>query len=141
MATTRLALWGRLSSLCASDPFRLVQAQSPFDFTAQPTGQIDQVFRLTVTQEAVIGGLNFIEDRTDLFELWIARKQLNNPQEAYGFLLTDVTSITAAIARDGAETSGEYNLVDGGSVEFSHETGKEYAVARLALPINYESTL
>ena len=141
MATTRLALWNRLSSLCAGDPFYLTQAQAPFDFTAQPTGQIDQVFRITAAQESVIGGTNFSEDRVDLFEVWIARKQMNEPQAAYGLLLADVSSLTAAVARDGAQVSGEYNLVDGGSAVIEHEVGKEYAVARFSLLLTYEATL
>jgi hypothetical protein len=141
LATTRVALLGRINSLCASDPFRFVQAVSPFDFDKQPTGQIDGVFRLTVTANAVIGGMNFTEDRTDTFELWVARLLNNEPQGALEQLVTDVTSLHAAIVRDGVVTSGEYNVVDGDAAEVTHEPGRAYAVARLTLPINYEATL
>lgn len=141
MATTRAALWGRLNSLCASDPFLFLRAQTPFDFTLQPGGLIDGVFRIEVQQESVIGGMGFTEERTDTFDIWLARAQNNAPQDMYEQLLTDVTSLTAAIVRDGAEVSGEYALVDGGGAEIKHEDGRAYAVARLTLPLNYEGTL
>jgi hypothetical protein len=141
MATDRATLWARVNSLCVGDPFRLVQGLTPFDFDHQPSGRIDQVFRIEVQEQGVTGGLNFSEDRTDLFTIWLARKQNADSNEMYRLLLTDVTSLTAAIARDGATGGGDYAVLDGGGVSFQHESGKEYAVARLALPINYESQL
>ncbi len=138
---TRAELLSRVTSLCASDPFNFTQAQSPFSFELQPSGQIDQVFRIDVKQEAVIGGLNFSEDRVDIFDIFLARKQFQSPNDARLLLVADMSSLTAAIARDGVSVSGAYNLVDGGAAEVQPEDGAEYVVARLALPLNYESTL
>ncbi len=141
MATSRVALLDRLNSLCASDPFQLVQAISPFDFDQQPTGQIDQVFRITAETQGVIGGFRFSEERTDLFTIWLARKHNAAPQAAYAALVTDVRDLFAAIVRDGAIGGGDYAVEDGDAASFEHEPGLEFAVARLAVPINYEAQL
>jgi hypothetical protein len=141
MATTREVLVDRLNSLCADDPFRYTQAISPFDFTKQPTGQIDQVFRIEIEAQSVIGGLNYSEDRTDLATVWVARKHQSAHHVAYRLLEVDVTSLTSAIVRDGSTGGGDFSVPDGGGVSFQHDGGVEYAVARLQLPINYESQL
>jgi len=138
---SRDGIVSRVNSLCASVPFVFGLSVSPFDFDHQPTGNIDQVSRVTVEGQSVIGGLNFSEERTDLVTIWIARKQTAAPQSAYHLLLTDVTSLTAAVTRDGATGGGDYAVLDGGGVSFEHEDGREFAVARLSLPINYETQL
>lgn len=139
MATTREALWGRITSLCVDSAF--VRAHSAFDFDAQPTTLIDGAFRITVEAGPVVGGIGFHEERTDLITIWIARKHAADPQVAYERLLTDVSSLTVAVIRDGAEVSGEYSVPDGATVGIEHENGREFAVARLALPVNYEVEL
>jgi hypothetical protein len=141
VATTRGVLLARINSLCADDPFRLVQAVTPFDFDHQPSGRIDQVFRIEAQTQEVSGGTNYSEDRTDLFTVWVARKQNAAPHVAYGLLVTDVTSLTAAIVRDGSTGGGDFHVPDGWAVSFQHTDGHEFAVARLALPINYEAQL
>lgn len=141
MPTRREVLTDRINSVCAATPFRFTQAKSPFDFTKQPTGQIDQVFRVEMQAESVIGGLNYSEDRTDLAVIWIARKHQSAHQVVYRALETDVTSLTSAIVRDGSTGGGDFHVPDGGGVSFQHDPGLEYAVARLAIPINYESAL
>lgn len=141
MATTRVDLLNRLNSLCASEPFLLTQAHDPFDFKTQPTGVIDAAFRIEVEKAEVIGGLNFSSDDTDQFVIWVARKHNAEPQGAYRLLVRDVTSLTAAIVRDGATDGGDYAVPDGGGVSFQHDAGLAYAVARLAIPINYEVQL
>jgi hypothetical protein len=141
MPTTRLELLNRISSLCVGDPFRMTEAGDWNDFDKQPTGTIDQAFRIIAAQESVIGGTNYSEERTDLFTVWVARKQNADPLASRRLLVTDVTSLTAAIVRDGSTGGGDYAVLDGGSAEIEHESGKEYAVARLALLINYEATL
>jgi hypothetical protein len=141
MATTRELMLDRLNSLCADDPFRFVQAQSPFDFTNQPSGVIDQVYRIEIEASSSIGGTNFSEETTDLATIWIARKHQTAHHVSYRQLVTDITSLRSAIVRDGATGGGDYGVPDGGGVSFQHDTGKEYAMARLSLPINYESEL
>lgn len=139
--STRDGIVSRLNSLCAAAPFVFGSSVSPFDFNHQPSGNIDQVSRVTVEGQSVIGGLNFSEERTDLVTIWVARKQTAAPQAAYRLLVVDVTSMTAAVTRDGATGGGDYAVLDGGGVSFEHEDGREFAVARLSLPINYETQL
>ncbi len=137
----RSDLIDRINSVCASDPFRFTQALSPFDFTKQPTGAIDQVFRVEVEGSSVIGGLNYSEDRTDLATVWVARKHLSEHNALYRLMETDITSLNAAIIRDGSTGGGDFHVPDGGSFELRHDPGLEYAVARLQLLINYETDL
>lgn len=138
MATTIDVVRDRISSVCASAPFDFSSAVTPFDFNQQPTGMIDGVFRLTSESDEVIGGFNYSEERTDLVDVWIARKQASAPDVAYRQLLTDATSVRAAVIRDG--TPGDYFVPAGrGRHVINHETGREYAVLRLSLPVNYEA--
>lgn len=140
MATTIDVLRDRVASICAGDPFGLTLAATPFSFELQPTGVIDGVFRLTSESDQVIGGFNYSEERTDTIELWVARKQAGEPDAMYRALLTDATSIRAAVIRDGT-TSGEYHVpAERGGFSQRHDAGREYAVLRLSLPINYEAT-
>jgi hypothetical protein len=142
MPTTRMALLARVTSLCCAAPFALTRATVPFDFKQQPTGGIDRCVRIEDEHRSVIGGFNFSEDRTALFHIWIARKYLADPHATYAALQTDVTSLTSAIVRDGAVGGGDYAVLDDGmGVSFQHDTGQEYALARLSLPINFESVL
>jgi len=142
MATTIAVLRDRIASVCARSPFTLTQAATPFDFDLQPTGQIDGVFRLTSEAGDVIGGFNYSEERTDRVEIWIARKQAASPGGAYRLLLADATSIRAAVIRDGVTGGGDYHVPpDGAGMSINHDPGREYAVLRLTLPINYEATV
>jgi hypothetical protein len=137
MSTTMDVLRDRATSVCAGLGF--VQAQTPFDFELQPTGAIDGVFRLEVQSGSVIGGFNFSEERTDLITVWVARKQSADPTAAYGLLVTDATSLRAAVIRDG-HASGEYFVPAEGAVwDVAHEDGREYAVLELTIPANYEA--
>jgi hypothetical protein len=141
MATTRALMLARINTVCASDPFRFTQALSPFDFTKQPTGVIAQVFRVEMQSQNVIGGFNYSEDRTDVATIWIARKHQTAHQDVYRLLVTDVTSLTSAITRDGSTGGGDFAVPDGGGASFRHDGGVEFALARLELLINYESQL
>jgi hypothetical protein len=142
MATTIDVIRDRIASLCAGTPFSFVQAVTPFDFDLQPTGQIDGVFRLTSDAGSVIGGFNYNEEREDRLDIWLARKQGVTPQTTYRTLLTDISSLRAAVIRDGATGGGDYTVPDDGSgFSIRHDDGREYAVLRLTLPVNYEATI
>lgn len=142
MPTTIDALRDRVASVCARAPFNLIQAVTPFDFTLQPTGQIDQVFRITSRFDGVVGGFNYSEERTDLVEIWVARKQAAAPGTAYRTLLTDASSLRAAVIRDGATGGGDYSVPDGGAgFSVDHDPGHEYAVLRVTVPVNFDATL
>lgn len=139
MPTTREELWGRITSLCVSAGF--APSVTPFDFDQQPTGVIDGAVRVTIEGQQTIGGFAFSEERTDLVTIWIARPHRETLTEAYEALLTDVSSLTRAVIRDGARGGGDYAVPDGGTVAIEHENGREFAVARLGLPVNYEVQL
>jgi hypothetical protein len=132
----------RLASVCASSPFAFTQAQEPFSFDRQPTGGIDQVFRIESEGQGVIGGFNFSEERTDLMRIWVARQQAGNPEQTYQRLQVDARSLRAAMVRDGLENGGDYGVPDSGEgVAITNERGKEYAVLRLTVPVNYEASI
>lgn len=140
MAQTIDVIRDRVASVCASAPFAFMQAMTPFDFDLQPTGMIDGVFRLTSQTGSVIGGFNYSEERTDLVDIWVARKQKADPQSAYRQLLTDASSLRAAVIRDGVSNGGDYHVpADGAGVSIDHESGREYAVLKLTIPLNYEA--
>lgn len=141
MATQCNVVRDRIASVCAGAPFQFVEAETPFDFTLQPTTQIDQVFRITAESESVIGGFNYTEERTDRIEIWVARKQAGAPNTAYTTLVTDASSLRAAIIRDGATGGGDYIVPDGTAFSLQHDTGHEYAVLRLHIPVNYEAVV
>lgn len=140
MATTRSAILARVNSVCAGSPFVFIQAVSPFDFTQQPTGQIDRVFRVLIEQGEVVGGFSYTEERTDQVTIWIARKQNADAQAAYDTLLTDVSSLRSAVIHSGV-LIGDFSVPDGGSAQVEHEAGREFAVAQLTIPVNYEVTV
>ncbi len=140
MATTVDVIRDRVASICAATPFQFVAAVSPFDFALQPSGQIDQVFRITCEGGEQVGGFNYSEERTDLMEIWVARKQLNQPTAAYSRLLADAASLRAAVIRDGATGGGDYTVPNGAGFDIEHGDGQEYAVLRLTIPVNYEAT-
>jgi hypothetical protein len=121
---------------------RSPKRSTPFSFDFTPTTQIDGVFRLTAESGAVIGGFNYSEERTDAISVWLARKQNGDPKHAYRLLTTDISSLRAAIVRDGLQNGGDYAVPDeGAEFEIAHEAGQEYAVLRMRVPINFEATV
>lgn len=129
----------RIASVCAGQPFGFHQATTPFSFDLQPSGDLDQVFRIEQESLSVVGGFNFTEDRTDLVTIWLARKYFGDPDATYTRLVTDIGSIRSAVMRDGAQVSGEYVVTDGGGgFSVQRGVGQEFAVLRLALPVNFE---
>ena len=137
---TSVELRDRVSSVCVTLGY--APAHTPFSFDLQPTGDIHEVFRIEAEALGVIGGFNFTEERTDRLTIWIARKHAAAPSTAYQALITDTTSIRAAVIRDGAVTSGEYSVPDDGwAFDVQRADGQEFATARLALACNYETTV
>ena len=133
------AIRARVRSVCASQPFGFTQAQTPFSFELQPSGAIDEVFRVETDGGSVIGGFNYLEERTDLLSIWVARKYAGDPDAAYQRLLTDASSIRAAVIRDAHAVSGEYGVPAEGAGLSVQRPGGEFAVLRLTLPVNYET--
>jgi hypothetical protein len=143
MATTIDALVDRVRSLCCSHPFGFIEAVSSEDFLRQPTGRGDQVFRVKARGGAVRGQIGYFEERTDPIEIeWI--RAINADYDATRrALLRDVTSLTAAIIRDGHVTSGgEYTVPDSGRTsEMIGQPGASFLAMRLTVPVNYELTV
>ena len=138
MPTTRPDLHQRLTSLCVGAGY--TRSVTPFDFDQQPTGLIDGNFRIEIVGESPVGGFNLSEVRNDRVSIWIARKHKATPWEAYYALEADCTSLTSHVVRDGI-TDGDYSVPDGTTATIEHENGREFAVARLNLPLNYEAVL
>ena len=130
----------RVTSVCVGLGF--TTATTPFSFDLQPSGVIDEVFRIETEALGTIGGFNFTEDRTDLVHIWVARKYAGEPDVVYRRAQQDIGSIRSAVVRDGAVTSGEYAVPDDGwAATVAREAGKEFAILRVSIPCNYESTL
>lgn len=136
------AIVNRIASVCAGAPFDFTRAATPFSFALQPTGEIDAVFRLESQSGQIIGGFNYSEERTDEVRIWVARKLDGDPTKAYERLQCDVSSLRAAVIRDGVSSSGDYHVPDAGAdYQIEHEQGHEYAVLQLTLPVNYEAVI
>jgi len=132
----------RIAAICQGAPFRLVPARTPFDFTQQPTGEIDGCFRLTVEGQPPVGAIGFYETRTDLVHIWVARKQAGDPEACYDRLLQDSSALRAAVIHDGVSASGDYHVPDEGpGFQINHEAGQEFAVLHVPLPVNYEAVI
>ncbi len=137
MATTGATIRDRVAAVCASVPFAFVEALTPFDFQKQPSGQIDRVFRINITGDRINPWMNYLEERTDRLEIWLARKQGTTPHQTYTAFLADAEALRAAVIRDGVR--GDYDVPDGGvGMRIEHEPSATYAVLRLTLPVNYE---
>jgi hypothetical protein len=141
MATTLDAIVDRVSSVAATLGY--FEAQTPFSFDQQPTGNLDGCFRVIGSgQNPPKGGFRFSEVRIDRVTIWVARKWAGEPRTAVRTLTRDMHSLTAAIMDDGHITSGEYAVPDDGRVHrISTEPGAEYAVLEMTVPVDYESQL
>lgn len=142
-ALTADAIVDRVRSVCGSSPFAFVEAVMWADFDRQPETNVDGVFRIPPPHSgSVIGGFGFYEDRTDLLEVWVARKRNGNEDGVRRALLRDVHSLTAAITRDGHVNGGDFGVLDDGrSHEIAADTKQDFATLRLTLPVNYDAQL
>lgn len=133
----------RVRTICCSSPFGFVESQSWASFDLQPDSNIDGVFRVPPpSSQFVEGGFGFAEDRRDSMQIWVARKRNGDYDAVRRALLKDVHSLTAAVVRDGAISSGDYDIPDGGRGHaIAEDAGKDYVGLRLSLPINYEAQL
>jgi hypothetical protein len=129
----------RISSVCADSPFHWTQSQTPFSFDLQPSGQIDEVFRVELEAGSAIGGFNYTEERIDSIHVWVAKKHAPDISETYRTLLNSASSLRAAVIRDGSAVSETYSIPNAGIVlQIQREAGKEFAVVRQTVPVCYE---
>ena len=140
-ANTIDAIVQRVEDVLEDEPFQLIRAQSPFSFDQQPSQQADGVFRIETEGVSVDGGFNYREDRTDLLIIWVARKQASDPNAVASQLRQDAAAIRAAIIRDGCEDGGDYHVPNGGGFSLPVQSGAEFAVLRLTIPVGYEAQL
>lgn len=143
MATTIDVLVDRVRSLCIASPFGLSESVSTEDFTRQPTGRGDQVFRLKARGGPVKGQIGYVEERTDSLELEVIAAINADYDATRRRLLKTATSLTAAVIRDGHVTSGgEYTVPDGSRTqEVIGQPGASFLTLRLTLPVNYEAQI
>lgn len=133
----------RVRSICVSHPFNFTESESWNTFDLQPDSNIDGVFRIPPpSSQFVQGGFAYLDDRRDQMQVWVARKRNSDYDGVRRALLRDVHSLTAAIVRDGAVSSGDYDIPDGGRGHaITEDRGQEFVVLRLTLPIQYEAQL
>lgn len=139
MATTARTIRERVRTLLSAPPFEFTEAVSPFDLIHQPTGELDQVFRVEHETDLVEAYLGGGEERTDRIIVFLARKQVPTPQECYDALVDDADAIRLALIDDGPLGTGDYSIPNAGhGISLTHETGAEFSVVRLSIPVNYE---
>jgi hypothetical protein len=134
----------RVRSICASEPFGFTEAVVWESFDLQPATNLDRVFRIQPpSSQRVTGGFDFYEGRTDSLQIWVARRPHGDPAAQRRALLRDMHSLTAAVTRDGLVNSGDYSVPDEGRGHAIQPAGKgkDFAVLRLTLPIEYDSQL
>jgi hypothetical protein len=134
----------RIRSICASAPFGYTEAVSWTSFDLQPTTNIDGVFRIPPpSSQSVNQMFGFAEERTDTVQIWVARKINADYDAARRRLLVDMHSLTAAIARDAFEISGDYNVLSEGRghAVTPEKQNAEYVSLRLTIPVNYDAQL
>jgi hypothetical protein len=133
----------RVRSLCCSSPYAFTEAVSWASFDLQPDVNVDRVFRIPPTSsQGVTGAFAFMEDRTDSLHIWVARKRNGDYDAVRRALVKDVHSLTASVVRDGAVSSGDYDVKDGGRGHaIQEDRGLEYVTLRLTLPVGYEAQL
>lgn len=141
MAQTINDVRGRINSVLCRTPFSFTPSPDPDTFADIPTTQIDQAFRVTTRSLRRMGGISFTSVNVDAVDIYVARKIAADQEAAKQQAFTDVTSIVAAVTRDGEQHGGDYAVEDGVTWDVTPQTGAEYAVTRITLPVNYEAQL
>ena len=131
----------RVRSILAGTPFQFAESQEPWSFERQPTTQIDGVFRVEMASQTVRQEMDFRDIRIDTLTIWTARLQGGDPNAVYRTQLQDVNSITAAVIRDGATGGGDYAVPDGRGFSLRRDPGAAYAMARISIPVDYETSV
>jgi hypothetical protein len=134
----------RVRDLCTNPPFSFVEAVTWSSFDQQPTTNADGVFRIPpLASSRVRGQFDFVEDRIDQMQIWLARKHNQDYDAVRRQLLQDMHALTAAVIRDAHQVSGDYGIPDEGrghAIQPEVPNG-EYVTLRLTLPIQYEAAL
>jgi hypothetical protein len=139
-ATTADVIVDRVRSILASPVFGFTEAVTWSSFDQQPDTNIDRVYRIPPpSSQRSAGGFGFTEDRTDVLQIWVARKHHQDMHVTRSLLLRDVHSLTTAILRDAHEASGDYGIPDEGRGHAIADVPRAaYVTLRLTLPVNYD---
>lgn len=131
---------GFVRGVVEAAPFRLAPATEPFDFTRVPATVIDGCYRLVPGPMRSVGAFDFYETRTDLFDLYLARRNGGDLAQTMDRLTTEAHSLVAAITREGQ--TRDFDLSDEGrGFEVGRDPGQSYAIARITLPLSYAARL
>lgn len=130
----------RVKTLVSAEPFRYEEARDSFSFQLQPSTALHKAFRLEAQKTGEDGYLGmYCAERWEL-SLWITRRVRGNAVGAYDALLTDVSSLTAAVHRDAR--AGDYVVYDSVRAELPQPGGDEdFLVARLRAEIDFDRAL
>jgi hypothetical protein len=144
MATTLDVIVDRVRSLCQRAPFGYQESArlDRFDWdAAQVFGDVS-LFRVETVSQPARGGTSFTEERTDLVTVTVGRATSADYDATRRALLRAGHSLTAAVVRDGAVTSGSYTVPDQNyRAQVTADATRAYLELRVTLPVNYESQL
>lgn len=142
MATTLDVLVDRVRSLCVGLGFQESARLDRFSWDpAQVFGEVS-AFRVDAVGQPARGGTSYSEERTDLVTVTVGRAINADYDTARRGLHRAAESLTVAIVRDGAVTSGSYTVPDTGrAVRVEADTVSALLTLRVTLPINYEAQL
>ena len=129
----------RLDAILTGAPFGFVQTLEPFGFDRQPSQSLDRSYCRLPGRARSVGLIGYQQDEIVPVAIRIARLVRRDANGAVRDVLTDCSSLTAAISRDGV--LGDYNAdVQPGEVR---EPGPddEHVVGELIALVDYERPL
>jgi hypothetical protein len=131
---------GRIDRVVTGAPFQYRAAREPFGFDLQPNQLLDRTYCLDASDsrevEAYIG---YAQSEIVPVTIRLARKVHRDAVAAYRTLLTDVSSLQAALVRDGV--AGDYNAeIDSWRVPEPGPTD-DFVIAELTALVDYERAL
>jgi hypothetical protein len=134
---TESALLDRVRAVCLAQQF--VEAPG-LDFARVPAQAADRSFALRYAGQTPTGGMSFAEEARGTVMLSILRVIRSDYACAQRDLLADARALLVAVVEDGAVTSGEYAVEDGGrSIDVQAPRGANYLVGMLRIPVNFEA--
>lgn len=139
MATSEAAVIGRAKTVLEDLGF----TEAPtLDFSKLPAGAHSGRFTLLFRGDTPQGQIGWQEEMRGALLISLTQSIDEDYDAARTAALTAGRQIVNALARDGAETSGEYAVEDTGrAVEIVSAPGAAFLECRLRVPVNFEVTL
>lgn len=139
MATTEVAVMARVKTVCEGLGYRVVD---DLDIVRQPQAAADKVVTVRYSASTPIGGFGFTEEARGAVLVSVLRLVQPTYAAAKDRVWADGRTIYSAVVRDGAVTTGEYAVEDGGQAfEVDAPRGANYLIGRLRVPVNFEAVL